>query len=56
MTGDTVNIKIEALDVYGQPRFMGGDFWFAWLSRKKPMASIAGKVCKIYYSTKVSEQ
>ncbi|XP_072022038.1 NXPE family member 2-like [Amphiura filiformis] len=43
--GDIVRIKIDARDKYNQTRFVGGDFWFAWLSsNKKPLASTAGKV------------
>ncbi|XP_072041674.1 NXPE family member 3-like [Amphiura filiformis] len=42
--GDIVKIRIDARDKYNQARFVGGDFWFAWLDSKKPVASTAGKV------------
>ena len=43
--GDLVHIGIEARDRYNQTRFVGGDFWFTWLSSKKnPVASTAGSV------------
>ncbi|XP_072045527.1 NXPE family member 4-like [Amphiura filiformis] len=42
--GDIVKIRIDARDKYNQARFVGGDFWFAWLDSKKPVASTAGKI------------
>ncbi|XP_072022030.1 NXPE family member 3-like [Amphiura filiformis] len=44
LKGDIVKIRIDSQDKYNQARFVGGDFWFAWLDSKKPDASTAGKV------------